>query len=691
MQNMNFNAYLDDKNTIIIETDQASTFKINGEELPACFLHRYNQYIIYKADYEIDIKNNYIITDDLNRSCNLNIRYYVKSSEFDDRYYYNEDDLGPTYFKDYTLFKLWAPIASKVILHYEINEKTSEVEMKRNDDGTFQIKVDGNLENTLYFYKVTNNGLEQITLDPYAYSANANSKKSAVINLSLINDDNDISNLPQLRKVSEAIIYEVSVRDFSMDGSLGEDVEGTFNAFLKHDVKSKLNQSIGIDYLKELGITHIQLMPIFDFATVDEENIKEKYNWGYDPFCYNILEGSYSSNPNNPYSRINEAVAMINELHKVGLRVIVDVVFNHTYSFNESIYNKIIPNYFYLMDRNGNLSNGSFCGNDIDTTKKMVKKYIVDMCIRYVKLYHVDGLRVDLMGILTKDLIMEIYNNCKLINPDFMIYGEGWNMPSMLDEHLRASLNNANQIPQISFFNDKFRDIVSGKTYNNFSCANGFLTGNLSLYYDFIKAMRGSIENGCYFQNVTSSINYVECHDNFTLYDKLRITNPNNSDEERNNIQLCCIIAILLAQGIPFLHSGMEFNRTKHGVENSYNAKDKINMLLWKDVDTYQKNIKAVKDFIDIRKTYKCFTMTDQKRILNSIDGQIINDCVLTLTYALNGEVILLIFNPTNTKQNIKLNSDYTLLANQFGYVKKDDKIYNNITIKGYGFLMLIK
>ena len=691
MELINFKAYLDEKNTITIMSDKESSFTINGDFLHSYYAYRYNQYYVYKANLPIDINNEYEIQDDYGRTSKLFIRYFAKDDAFDEMYYYDGDDLGATYHKEYTTFKLWAPIASKVVLCIEVYGEEFEVEMKKEDKGVFEVTIYKDLANALYTYKVTNNGVTQIALDPYAYSSNANSKKSAVIDLSKVVDTFDESKIKPLKNITEAIIYETSVRDFSMDNSLGEDVAGTFKAFLKHGLKSPKGNPIGIDHVKSLGVTHIQLMPIFDFVTVNEENIKEKYNWGYDPFCYNVLEGSYSTNPHDPYCRINEALEMINSLHDDGLKVVIDTVFNHTYSFIDSNFNKIVPNYYYLMDRSGNLSNGSFCGNDIDTTRKMVHKYFVDMCLRYVKFYHIDGIRFDLMGILTKDLVIDIYNSCKKVNPSFIAYGEGWNMPSFLPEYKRASLNNANQIPSIAFFNDYFRDIVSGKTFNNFSSAKGYINGNANLYYDFMKAMRGSIENGCYFQNCTSSINYVECHDNFTLFDKLKITNPENTEEERNNIQLCCIAAILFAQGTPFLHSGMEFNRSKKGNENSYNAGDKINMIRWENVDLYEKNIKAVKDFIKIRKELDCFNVVNRKKILNSIDGQLYHDCILTITYATD-DIALLVFNPTNKKLRINLHGPYKLYANQFGYVKQDDKIYKDeVSIRPYSVMLFKK
>lgn len=688
MENVNFKAYLDEKNTITILSDKESSFTINGDFLHAYYVSRFNQYYVYKANVEIDINQKYVLKDDYNRESVLSIRYYVKDDSFDEKYYYDGDNLGSNYHKEHTTFKLWAPIASDVKLHYEMDNQEYEVTMYRKDKGVFEVDVKGDLANALYYYKVTNNGVTNDVIDPYAYSSNANSKKSAVIDLSRIRQNTYAS--PTLKRMSDAIIYELSVRDFSMDNSLGEDVSGLFKAFLKEGMKSPKGNPIGIDYIKQLGITHVQLMPIIDFATVNEENIKEKYNWGYDPVCYNSLEGSFSTNANDPYARINEALEMIDKFHQLNIGVILDVVFNHTYEFINSVYNKIIPNYFYLMDRNGNLSNGSFCGNDVDTTRKMAHKYFVDMVMRYVTLYKIDGLRYDLMGILTKDLIQEIYNKAKAINPSFIAYGEGWNMPSFLPEHKRASLNNANQIPAIGFFNDYFRDIASGKCFNNFSHTKGYLNGNISLYYDFMKAMRGSIENGCYFLNSSSSINYVECHDNFTLFDKLKITNVENTNEERNNIQLCMLAAILLAQGTPFLHMGTEFNRTKKGNENSYNAGDKINMIRWESIDENIKNIKAVRDFIKIRKTFPCFNIGNRKKILNSVDGQIF-DGVLQITYAYNGDVIILLFNPTNQKVLINLSGEYKLYANQLGILKDDDKVYTQVKIKPYSFLMLIK
>lgn len=685
--NSSIKAFLDEDYVLTIVSNKRSSFYINDEVLNVSLVSESNNFV-YKGIVKVDVKNTNYIKNDFNESCVLEIRYFAKSGEFDNIFYYDKDDLGSTYYKDHTTFKLWAPIASKVILIYKIDGNTYEKEMLKGEKGVFSIDVEGDLENALYNYKITNNGKDVVTIDPYSYSCNANGESSAVINLEKITSNS--YELPTLNSINDAIIYEMSVRDFSMDGSLGEEVKGKFTAFLKHGLKSKKGNPIGIDYVKSLGVSHVQLMPIFDFATVNETNIEEKYNWGYDPYSYNCLEGSFASNPHDPYCRLVEAKQMIDEFHKEKIRVTLDVVFNHTYSFVDSIYNKIVPNYFYLMDRNGNLSNGSFCGDDIDCKKKMVHKYIVDMCVRYVKILQIDGLRFDLMGILTKDLVMDIYEKCKEINPSFIMYGEGWNMPSMLEESKRASLNNAKQIPQIAFFNDMFRDITSGKSFGD-NKTRGYLSGNSSLFYKFLKVMRGCVERGLYFDNASSSINYVECHDNYTLYDKLKVTNPLNTEEERTRMQLCCIASSIFACGVPFLHMGSEFNRTKFLNENSYNAKDEINKIRWENIDIYESNIKAVKDFIKIRNTFSCFKAFRKKEILNSIDGQVTNDNVLLITYASKKELVLLVFNPTNKKLKIDLNSEYKRYANHQGILKNDDKVYTQIKMMPYSFELLVK
>lgn len=685
--NSSIKAFLDEDYLITIVSNKKTSFYINGAFLPVNLVSEHPNFV-YKAIQVVDVIKQSYISNDFNESCLLEIRYFAKTSDFDNLFYYDGNDLGATYHKDHTTFKLWAPIASKVILRYTLNEQTYEVEMTKGDKGVFEVDVKGDLDNALYNYVITNNGKEVTSIDPYSYSCNANGESSAVINLEKLSQNE--FDLKPLNNINDAIIYELSVRDFSFDGSLGEDVKGKFTAFLKHGLKSKKNHPIGFDYIKDLGVTHVQFMPIFDFATVDETNIEAKYNWGYDPYSYNCLEGSFSSNPNDPFSRLKEAKEMIDEFHKNGLRVTLDVVFNHTYTFADSIYNKIVPNYFYLMDRNGNLSNGSFCGDDIDTSKKMTHKYFVDMCLRYVKLLQIDGLRFDLMGILTKDLVIDIYNKCKEVNPSFIMYGEGWNMPSMLAEHKRASLNNAQDIPQIAFFNDFFRDTTSGKSFGD-NKTKGYLTGETSLFYKFLKGMRGSVEKECYFNCALSSINYVECHDNYTLYDKLRVTNPNNTDEERNRMQLCCIAASILACGVPFLHMGSEFNRTKFLNENSYNAKDEINKIRWESVDTYENNVKAVKDFIKIRNTFECFKLHNRKEILNSIDGQVNEDNVLSITYASKQELVMIIFNPTNKKQKIDLESEYKLYANHTGILKNDDRVYTQVKLIPYSFVILVK
>ncbi len=681
-----FRAYVDNKETIVIESeDSYDSFKINDETIFALQVQTQGNIYKFIAKYPLEYGKEYILTDHLNNKCIVNYRLVCKENCFDNEFFYEGNDLGSTYNPTYTIFKTWAPLASKVKLKYFFNGLWNIVEMKREDKGIFSIIISGDLQDCLYNYLVTNNGVEVEVQDIYAFSGNANFMQSSVINLNRLTPINYNPSLFKVYKNNDCIIYETSIRDFT--SLINAKNKSTFKAFINQELKSLNNNPIGFEYLINLGITHIQLMPITDFSTTDDLNYKNTYNWGYDPRAFNILKGAYSTNPNDPYARMNEFIELVNACHKHNLRVCVDMVFNHTYS-KDSIYNKLVPNYFYLLDENGNYSNGSFCGNDLDCNRKMVKKYIVDMSTRLVSLYHIDGIRLDLMGILTIDTVNEIYNQCKKINPDFILYGEGWNMPSLLRNEEKATILNHSSLPNIAFFNDSFRDTMRGKS-TPFE-AKGYINGNSYNTYHAIRAMRGCIETGCYFGSTLQSINYIDCHDNMLLVDKLNFSNPTDSIEIKNKIILLSLAAIAFSLGIPFFHSGMEFNRSKKNVDNSYNKDDTINGIDWTLVDKYPQNIKAFKDFLNIRKEFPCFHLFDKKTILNCVDGLIVDDKIMSLTYAYNGNVLVLIFNPNNYKTNIDLDDEYHLYANEYGKVNSD-LTFSKITIKPFSFNLLIK
>jgi len=680
-------AFLDGKTFITITSDNESEFYLNGDHLDAFFVSRIDNTLIYKATSEITLGVENYISDDFNNKTIIKVRNYVKDEEFDDEFYYEGDDLGANYQKKSTTFKVWAPVATKVVLEYKKDDKLVQVDMNRTNKGVHEVTIKGNLDGTLYRYLITNNGVTKAVIDPYSYSANENATYSAVIDLSKIKD-NDIT-MPFIDK-DDSIIYEMSIRDFSMDSHYDSKIKGTYKGVLEKGLRSSNNNKIGFDYLIDLGVTHIQLMPVLDFVTVDETNKFKMYNWGYDPFAFNVLEGSYSTNPYDPYSRIKEFKEFVEVMHKNNLRVNLDVVFNHTYSFLDGLYNNIVPNYFYLMDRHQTLSNGSFCGNDFDSLRRMARKYLKDICNRLITIYHVDGFRFDLMAILEKNLINDIYNNAIKINPSFLVYGEGWDMPSMIDPSIRASIKNSDYMPNIFTFNDYFRDTLTGRITDINNYKLGYLNGNGVLALNFIKAMKGSIDDGCYYNDPLSSLNYVECHDNYTLWDKLAIIRGQASEHDRNKMQLTSIAATLFAQGIPFLHLGVELNRTKKGDRNSYKSPDSINMINWDDVDMHQQNIKAVKDFIAYRKQNKLFKLKNKKEILKYIDGRDYGNGVTMFTIVKNGKVVIMVFNPTSSKKEVELNGSYNYVLNQYGKVN-DDRTYEKILVSSYGFVLLEK
>ena len=479
-----------------------------------------------KCKEKIILGNEYYISIESFGIMPLMLTDVTSFSDFDKEYTYNNDDLGITYSKDKTIFKLWAPLASKVVLM--IKQKGGQFDtfkMNRADKGVYTQVLDGDYEGYLYRYQITNSGLTFITTDPYAISSTGNGKDSIVVDLSKCNIDMHDDNLPVYKNYVDTIIYELSVRDFTIDEHTNIENKGKYLAFTETNKKTNGGHECGIDYLKSLNITHVQIMPIYDFKTIDEYNPNKSYNWGYDPQQYFCPEGSYCSNPDDPYARIIECKKMIASFHKAGIKVNMDVVFNHVYEYERSTLERIVPNYYFRRRRNGSISNGSGCGNDLDSQRPMVRNLIVDACKFWMDEYDIDGYRFDLMGIIDIETMNIIVEECRKRKKDAMIYGEGWNMNTALDDSLKTSINNAFKTPEIGFFNDSFRDIVRGPNGFDRSKEPGYMMGNTDYLEGFKFAILGSCVDYCFkprFASANQSINYVECHDNTTLYDKIK-------------------------------------------------------------------------------------------------------------------------------------------------------------------------
>ena len=499
---------------------------------------------------------------------------------------YLRDDLGATYHKDYTEFVIWAPLSSEVILNLEVkNGKFKEYPMEKEKYNSFRIKVKGNFLNKKYFYTVTNNGKKVNTNDPWGKGASFNSEYSAVVDLAQVDKLKKVPLASKMNSYTDAIIYELHIRDFTEDKH--SDIEDKRH-YLGVVEKGRLTwggHPAGLDYLKFLGITHVQILPIHDFLGADDANPMRGYNWGYNPISYFALEGSYSNHPEIPQSRLLEFKKMVNELHRNDIRVIIDVVYNHVYEYKNTSWQKLVPDYFFRFHPDGRLAESSGCGNDFASETPMGRKMIIDSLKYLVDTFDVDGFRFDLMGIIDVDTINMAYEECKKLKEDVMFYGEGWNMPTALPEEKRASADNAKDMPNIGFFNDTFREIIKGATFDLHN--KGFAAGNNDNFEMVRYAMKGCTVHSPYpkrFLYPHQSINYVECHDNHTIFDKFVVS---NSDEPESlileRIKFANTIT-MFSFGVPFFHMGQEIGQSKFGLGNSYNVV-RVNNMSWKLVD----------------------------------------------------------------------------------------------------------
>lgn len=582
----------------------------------------------YFDDVVIDLAHNYQIVDAYGLSEILQYTKLVLLDNFDALFSYDGYDLGSTYFPTHTQFKVWAPTALKVMVSIRVGTKKMTYHMERKANGVFYCDVQGDFDNCHYVYYVKHHNSYRVAIDPYAFSSTANHMQSVIIDLNKITGNLNKEMLPPMQKKTEAIIYEASVRDFTMSNTIACKHPGKYVGMVEEGLKTSAGNLAGLDYLVDLGITHIQLMPIQDFATVDENHPEVMYNWGYDPAQYNVPEGSYALDPNHGYSRINECRYMIGKFHEKGIRVNMDVVYNHVHDVNAHAFERIVPMYYFRKREDGTLSNGSWCGNDLNTTAKMVRNYIVEMSIRWQKLYGVDGFRFDLMGIIDIDTINLVYQECKKYDKDVMIYGEGWDMDTALDPVKRASQFNHSKMLHIGFFNDRFRDVLKGGSDDGSLASPGYIAGNM---YQIQEAI-DNIKNTSRYSRIDQSINYFECHDNATVYDKFFVSNSFESEETRKRRQLLLNMVLLVSQGIPFFHSGQEFYRSKGGRTNTYNILDYINSLNWDLEDQNIDSIELIKQVICLRKENDCFKYETATEVEKYISFDIIDNEMIKYT-----------------------------------------------------------
>ena len=545
--------------------------------------------------------------------------------------YYGGNDLGVTYSKTQTTFRIWAPTANAVELRiYKQSQGGSAIridQFEQAENGTWIINLHGDLNGYFYTFRVNDNiGWLNETPGIDAKAVGINGHRGLIFDPEQTNpegwtDDQRV----RCDQATDAIIYELHVRDFSISPSSGITNKGKFLAFTESGTRSPDGLKTGVDHLKELGITHVHLLPVYDFFTVDEHAPHDSYNWGYDPQNFNAPEGSYSTNPNTA-TRVLELKMLVQALHKAGIGVIFDVVYNHTYHTRRSYFNQTVPGYYYRQKPNGTFSNASGCGNEMATERGMVHKFIIDSLYYWATEFHADGFRFDLMGIYDLETMNQIRARMDSISPSILLYGEGWTADkSPLAETWRAVKTNVSRLYRVAVFNDDFRDGLKGNGFDPKS--KGFVSGK-TIQEENIKF---GIAGACFHPQIVygyvehskspwatepwQCVNYASCHDNYTLYDKLVLSSPEASEEEISRMILLAGALVLTSQGIPFLHAGTEMAYSKQGDHNSYKSTDEINQIDWKRKKTYNQIFQYFQALINLRKRHPAFRMISADQI----------------------------------------------------------------------------
>lgn len=540
---------------------------------------------------------------------------------------YYGSDLELVYTPEQSVFTLWAPSADRVRLNLyasgEEGDPEEHVEMEKAGYGTWRIHIDRDLKGSFYTFQIEKNG-KWLNETPgiWAKAVGINGNRAAVIDWNETNPDGwESDRSPELKMYSDIILYELHHRDFSIAPDSGIENKGKFLALTETGTKTPEGEATGLDHLKELGVTHIHILPSFDFATVDETKLDEnRYNWGYDPKNYNVPDGSYSTDPANPVVRIREFKEMVKSLHQNGFRIVLDVVYNHTASTDHSNFDLTVPGYFYRQNADGSYSNASGCGNETASEREMVRHYIIESVKFWAREYHIDGFRFDLMGIHDIETMNRLRSELLEIDPTIFVYGEGWvAADSPLPFEQRAVKENVGQMEGIGVFNDEFRDGLKGSTFDEQE--PGYASGNINGHFEPVKyGIVGGTDhpqvdyggllycNAPYAGAPSQMINFVSCHDGYTLVDKLKLSvQGDHAADELIPIDKLVHTVLLTAQGIPFIRSGEEIMQDKQGEPNSYKSPDSINRIDWSLKAKNREVFDFIRGLIALRKAHPAF------------------------------------------------------------------------------------
>ena len=623
-------------------------------------------------------------------------------TSFDEYPVYNGDDLELVYTPETSSFRVWSPNATAVkLLLYEngLDGMPYHTEaMKPSKHGTWKLKLKGDLKGKFYTFQVKVDDVwMQETPGIWAKAVGVNGKRAAIIDMQDTDPENwemDVS--PALENFTDIVIYELHMRDFSISPTSGMENKGKYMAFTEAGTVNEFGDKTGIDHLKELGVTHIHLLPVYDYASIDEANLHEnKYNWGYDPLNYNTPEGGYSTDPYDPVKRIKEFKQMVQAIHQAGMRVVMDVVYNHTFTGADSHLNLLVPGYFYRFNEDGTWADASACGNETASERAMVRKFIVESVVYWAEEYHIDGFRFDLMGIHDIETMREVRKALDEVDPTIFIYGEGWTAAdSPLPFEQRALKQHAKQFDGIAVFSDDIRDALKGSWFNpelpGFVAATNDLEETVKFgvvgagYHPQIDYNKLIYVKESYVNSPKQVINYVSCHDDMCLADVLRHSNAQEaSDEELKQFNKLAQAVVFTSQGVPFIYAGEELYRDKQGINNTYVSPDSINQINWNNKSLHQDIFTYYQNLIKLRKAHAAFRMTSEKMVqehLRFLETDSANIVAYTLSNHANGDVwkdILVIYNGNREDVQIQIpvKNWYLALRNDDFYFENNPKM----------------
>ena len=587
---------------------------------------------------KLDLTHRYKVFLNGYREAEINLEGAFSTTEFTEQFTYEGDDLGQTYSKEKTVLRLWAPTATKVEVNlFEAGVGGSKLEtlpMDKDVKGTWVVTLEGDQNGVYYTYSVTSNGEVREAVAPYARTTGVNGERGMILDLSSTDPEGFVDEeRPNTGSITDTVLYEMHLRDYTVDSNSGIAKKGRYLGLTETGTTNVEGDATGLDHLRELGITHVDFLPIFDFASIDESNLTENsYNWGYTPKNYNVPEGSYSTDPFHGEVRVQELKKMVQSLHSNGIGVVMDVAYSHTASSMDSSFNGIVPGYFYRI-KNGTYSDGSGYGNEIATERAMVRKYIVDSVVYWAKEYHIDGFRFEQMGLIDIETMNAVREALDKVDPSILMYGDGWTAgTSALAEVLRAEKLNTQLLNHIACLNDDFRDGIKGSVFN--VSEGGFINGWYGQEDSIEFGVVGAIENDqinntklkyseeAWAANPVQSINYVSSHLNMTLWDKISSTACDEPEDSRIQMNKLAAAIVMTSQGAPFFQAGEEFLRSKpssslSGVfdRHSEESPDSTNAIRWSNKSAYQEVNAYYQGLIAFRKAHGSLRLTTSEEV----------------------------------------------------------------------------